>query len=290
MALDGSAAFCSVQGALDAIPAANTARVLINVGTGTYHEIVRTTGKSNITLHGSDRKATVIAETNNDRQNPGTALRPLVGIERSSGFVIENLTIHNLTAQGGSQAETLRLQTCDQCVIRDADVISTQDTLLFNGRIYVSNSLIAGNVDFVWGSGTAYFKDCEIKTVGRAGYNVQARNNAAIYGFVFVDCKLTSDPGIAGSMLARVDGAVYPASNVAYLNCELGSHISPVGWLVSGTTDPSMLRFWEYQSHDPTGALIDVSARLPGSRQLTAEQAAMMRDPSVVLAGWQPSN
>ena len=36
------------------------------------------------------------------------------------------------------------------------------------------------------------------------------------------------------------------------------------------------------------GAAVNVSARLAGSRQLTDAEAAMMRDPTVVLAGWQP--
>jgi hypothetical protein len=32
-----------------------------------------------------------------------------------------------------------------------------------------------------------------------------------------------------------------------------------------------------------------VSQRLAASAQITADQAAMMRDPAVVLAGWQPA-
>jgi hypothetical protein len=50
----------------------------------------------------------------------------------------------------------------------------------------------------------------------------------------------------------------------------------------------SQLRFWEYQSVDANGNLINTGSRLNGSKQLTAAQAAMMRDPSVVLAGWTP--
>ena len=42
------------------------------------------------------------------------------------------------------------------------------------------------------------------------------------------------------------------------------------------------------QSVDPSGNPVDVSKRLAGSTQLSASQAAMMRDPTVVLAGWQP--
>jgi hypothetical protein len=291
VALDGSADFCTVQGAVDAIPAANTNPVTVSVAPGTYREIVHFRGKNNVTLHGQDRKGTIIAGTNNNNLNPSTATRSLVGIDASSGVVIENLTIHNTTPQGGSQAEALRLQTCDKCIVRDADVLSYQDTLLWSGRLYASNCYIEGNVDFVWGTGAAYFKNCEIKTVLRAGFDVQSRNTSSTYGYVFVDSKLTSDATVAGNMLGRIDVGVYPGSHVAYINCQMGPHISPVGWVVTGTTDagtPS-LRFWEYQSTDLQGNPIDVSQRLAASAQITADQAAMMRDPAVVLAGWQPA-
>jgi pectin methylesterase-like acyl-CoA thioesterase len=287
VALNGSGSFCSVQGALDALPAGNNTASRITINAGTYHEIVHFSGKNNVTLHGQDRKATIISGTNNNNLNPSTATRSLVGIDNSKGLVIENLTIRNVTPQGGSQAEALRLQSCDQCVVRSADIISLQDTLLWSGRVYATDCYIAGNVDFIWGTGAAYFNKCEIKTLGRSGYNVQARNAAGGYGYVFVDSKLTSDSGVTGNVLARVDVSVYPASHVAYINCQMGSHISPAGWVITGGSAPSSLRFWEYQSTDASGNALNVSQRVAGT-QISASQAAMMRDPSVVLNGWTP--
>ena len=104
--------------------------------------------------------------------------------------MIENLTIQNLTPQGGTQAEALRLQSCDKCVVRKADIVSLQDTLLWSGVIYAEDCYIAGNVDWIWGTGTVYFNRCEIKNLGRSGYIVQSRNGAGQYGYVFVDSKL----------------------------------------------------------------------------------------------------
>jgi pectin methylesterase-like acyl-CoA thioesterase len=288
VSLDGSGDFCTVQGAFDALPSPNNDPVMITLQNGTYYEIVHFTAKNNVTLHGQDRKLAIIAGTNNNNLNGTSRGRSLVGADSLSGLIIENLTIHNLTPQNGSQAEALRFGGCDKCVVRDADILSLQDTVQWNGRIYASNCFIAGNVDFVWGNGAVYFSNCELKTVGRAGYEVQARNAANAYGYVFVDSKLTSDPGLAGNSLARIDATAYPASHVAYINCELGSHISSAGWTITNATDTSMLRFWEYQSVDPTGAPIDVSKRVAGSMQITPDQAAMMRDPTVVLGGWQP--
>jgi pectin methylesterase-like acyl-CoA thioesterase len=288
VALDGAGAFCSVQGAVDALPAKNSAATTITIAPGTYHEVIHFTGKNNVTLLGEDRANTIIEGTNNNNMNASTATRSLVGIDNSSGLVIDTMTIINQTPQGGSQAEALRLESCDKCVVRNANIASLQDTLLWSGRVYADNCLISGNVDFVWGTGAAYFNDCEIRTVGRAGAVVQARNPASTYGYVFVDSKITADPGITGQVLARIDVSSYPASHVAYVNCTLGSEISPEGWTITGGTDTSALRFWEYQSVDANGKAIDVSKRVSGSTQISDTEAASMRDPTVVLNGWQP--
>ncbi len=288
VATDGSAPYCSVQGAIDFVPANNTAATTITIAAGTYHEIIYFTKKSNVTLIGASRTGTMIAATNNNTMNPSTRGRALVGIDSSTGVNVRNLTIVNQTPQGGSQAEALRMETCDMCIVRDATVISLQDTLLWDGRIYANNVLIEGNVDYVWGGGAAYFINSEIRTIGRSGPIVQARNPATSYGYVFVDSKITADAGLTGGVLARIDVGTYPASHVAYINCQMTSEIAAVGWQLTAGTDVSMLRFWEYQSVDANGNLINTGSRLTGSKQLTAAQAAMMRDPSVVLAGWTP--
>ncbi len=290
VALDGSGAFCSLQGALDALPSGGSTSSTVTLAPGHYYEVVYFKNKSNLTIHGQSRSETVILGTNNNNLNPSTKTRALVGADGAQNLVVENLTIENLTPQDGSQAEALRLESCTHCSVRDADIQSLQDTLLWSGTLYAKNCYIAGNVDFIWGTGAAYFDHCEIKTVGRNGYVVQARNGTSGYGYVFVDSKLTADAGITGSVLARIDVSVYPASHVAYVNCAIGSHISRAGWLVTGGSPTSALRFWEYQSTDLDGNPLDVSGRLAGSTQISASQAATMRDPSAVLGGWQPPN
>jgi pectin methylesterase-like acyl-CoA thioesterase len=278
-----------VQGATDALPANNTAAAQITIAPGLYHEFIHMTGKSNVTLHGQDRKQTIILGTNNNTLNPSTVGRSLVGFDKTNGLIVENLTIHNLTPQGGSQAEALRLQNCDKCVIRDADILSLQDTLLWGGRVYASNCYIAGNVDYVWGSGVAYFNKCEIHTVGRSGVIVQARNAVGAYGYVFVDSKLTADSAATNNMLARIDVGVYSGSHVAYINCQM-TNIAAAGWTVTNGSPSATLRFWEYQSTDASGNALNVSGRLAGLTKITADQATMMRTPTVVLNGWQPPN
>ena len=298
VARDGSGDFCTVQGAVDFVPPANLTPTTVTIKNGVYHEIVYIPGKSKLTFHGEDRKQTIIAYPNNDtlQQKLGVGYRAMVEAEQSNGLVFENLTLHNTTPQGGSQAEALRVEPGDQVILRDADFISLQDTLLLSGRVYVTNSYVEGNVDFIWGKGTAYFDNCEIKTVGRAGYLVQSRNGSN-YGYVFVDSTFTTDGTAPGAtLLARIEADRFPYSNVAYVNCKLGPQIAPKGWLITNSTgasvgdlDLSTLEFWEYQSTDLNGTLLDVSQRDPASKQVSVDVAAMLRDKSTVLAGWNPT-
>ena len=289
VALDGSGPFCTVQGATDALPANNTAASVITVQTGIYHEIMHVSSKSNITIQGQDRTGTVIEGTNNNTQQ-GTAAstvnRSLLGFDSTNGLTITNLTIKNLTPQNGSQAEALRLQRCDKCVVSNASIYSLQDTLLWDGRIYADNCYIAGNVDYVWGGGAVYFNSCEIHTVGRSGVLVQARSPTTAYGYVFVDSKLTADAAATNNMLARIDEGDFPGSHVAYINCQM-TNIAPAGWTLTDPTATQTVRYWEYQSTDASGNAINTSSRQFGT-QISASEAAMMRDPTVVLAGWQP--
>ena len=261
VALDGTGDTCTVQGAIDLVPAGNTSPIVITLKRGTYREIVYATAKSHVTLRGEDREQSIIAYANNENCNKGTAARGLVTLSGGSNWVIENLTIHNQAPQVGTngQAEALHVEAAGKVIVRNANIYSNQDTLLLNGQVYVADSLIKGNVDFIWGTGVAYFDRCEIRTVSRAGYNVQARNTAATYGYVFVDCKLTADsPALTGHYLARTnfsDPSGAPACHVAYVNCQMGSHIDPKGWLVATSgVDNSKVRFWEYQSTDLAGA------------------------------------
>ena len=289
VASDASAEFCSVQGALDALPARNANPATIEIANGTYFEVIHAQAKNNVTLRGENRDATIILGVNNNNLNPSTAARALVGIDNSSDFTIEDLSIHNLTPQGGSQAEALRMQGCDRCTLRRVNVLSLQDTLLWSGRIYARDCYVEGNVDFVWGTGAAFFERCEIKTVGRAGYVVQARNAVDAFGYVFVDSKISAAPGVRGIMLGRIDISQYPGSQVAYINCQMGEHIAPQGWTISGGGPGAALRFGEYRSTDQTGQPLDVKQRIAGSRQLTDDEANAMRAPSNVLGGWTPT-
>ncbi|MFM9954466.1 MAG: pectinesterase family protein [Opitutaceae bacterium] len=290
VAADGSGDFKTVQAAVDAVPANSETRATILVKKGTYPELVVVAAeKKKLTIRGEDRKQTIIAATNNARLNPQ---RRESFTMLADDFRLENITLHNTTPKGGSQAETIRVRA-DRCVLDHCDFKSFQDTLRLDGRVYVRECYIEGDVDFIWGGGAVYFDRCDIYAV-HDGYLVQSRNRADKPGYVFVGCKINTVPDLKRFVLARIDPRVYPHSHVAFIDCAMGKFVTPAGWIFDGpgaAAPKDNICFWEYQSTDLTGRPLDVSQRVAGSRQLTSAEAAQQRDLAYVLGGtdhWNP--
>ena len=232
----------------------------------------------------------------------------MFGIDTSNDIVIENITLWNPSPQMSTngQSETLRSEGGNRIIVRNATVKGLQDTLLMTGQVYIANSTIEGNVDFIWGNGVVYFDHCEIKDVARKGYNVQARNPASSFGYVFVDSAITADPAITADISWR--------ARTRTTRCRRRrSRTSTARWGRTSirrladrrlpapgrgrrrprrraTWNFANLRFGEYQSVDLSGAPVDVSARIPESKQLSDAEAAQMRDVTTVFGGWNPKS
>jgi pectin methylesterase-like acyl-CoA thioesterase len=303
VATDGSGDFATVQGAIDFVPANNNKRVVVLVKKGTYTEIVYVnSNKPFITVRGEDRALSVIQYANNNNFNPAsTTHRTMFGVD-AADFTLETITLRNTTPQGGSQAEAFRGNN-NRIVINKVNLYSFQDTLLLSGQSnqggFVTDSYIEGDVDFIWGSGAAFFKNTELKMMLRqnnnAGVYAQFRNPQGRNGYVFVNCRLTrSNASVTNTQLHRIDPDEYPYSQMVLIDTVMDAHIRPDPWqfdlptnAVNATNYPN-IRMWEYKSRDLNGNLVDVSQRHPISRQLTEAEAAQWSDPSFVLGGWVP--
>ncbi len=288
VAADGSGDFCTVQGAIDRIPANNSTKRYINVRNGTYQEIVRVSSKHNLAFRGQNRKRTIIAYPNNSNLNPSTNTRPLFNVA-ANDVSFDNLTLHNTTPDGGSQAEALRVNA-QRCVVNNCDLRSYQDTFLVNSAAdtaYFKDSLIEGDADFIWGTGRAVFQSCEIKSLA-GGYVCAMRNPAGQYGAVFLDCRFTRSPGVTGVVFGRVDPNTFPDSAVAIINCAVDTHITAAGWTLSNPGPAAGLRYWEYLSTELTGVPLNVTGRASFSQQINSTQAAALRNLSTAFGGWTP--
>lgn len=296
VAADGSGDFCTVQGALDFIPPHNAAPVTVFIRRGTYRELVHLADKDNVTLLGEDRAQTVIEYTDSDRFNPvGRPYRRGVFLaERTHGLRMANLTIRNTTPQGGSQAEAIILNggLDARAILSNLDLYSFQDTLQINGSAYVRGCYIAGDVDFMWGTGPCYFEGCDCVALRSGAYYTQIRNPASNHGYVYHRCTFDGVPGVMGNYLSRIQPFRFPHSEVVLLDCTLCDSVGTVAWLLQGGGPPAGVHFWEYGSREPDGAPADVLWRAPFSRQLTEPADAALvseySNPAFVLGGWDP--
>lgn len=196
VAKDGSGKYATVQAAVDAVPAGNTSRVVISVKPGTYRETVKVpANKPHVTIQGSgsSRKDTVIVYNNAaGTQKPdgsgtyGTPGSATVSVQ-SDDSQLRNLTVTNdfdeAAHQDISNQAVALLTSADKIFLDGVIVNGDQDTLEMEtaaadklGRVYISNSYITGNVDFVFGRATA--------VIDRSVITLKKRWNGTSAGYV----------------------------------------------------------------------------------------------------------
>ena len=310
VASDGSGDFCTVQGALSYVSTLKKDdTVTIEIGEGTYQELLFLRNKNNVTIKGASREKSVIAYPNNDSYETGSggsvSAKPSRGasIGKSGGrsvFLVEscdNLTLENLTIENTysipshkGQAETIYFNSNYKLTVENCSLISWQDTFLCKGKVWVHNSLIAGHVDYIWGYPEAcLFEDCEIRSRA-GGYLIQARvPSVSNKGFVFLNCKLTAESGVKdGSMyLARSGGSKDYFDNVVFVNCIMDPVIATAGWHTNPAPNPSVptaTAGWrEYGSVDTAGKA--VTGHNASGKVLTAAEAEPYSSRKAVL-GW----
>ena len=300
VAADGSGDFCTVQGAVDFVPANNGVHRLVNIRNGTYTEIVDTRSKSNITFRGQSRAGTIVQYTNNNNQNGSTHSRMVFKVF-SNDISIENMTIVNTTPQGGSQAEALMIDTgAARFILNNAEVDSRQDTILANvnsSQGYFCNSLIKGNFDYIWGGGNCFFTNCEMRTIPTAStYNLTAPRTDngttpggwlgpdgkyASNGFSIVDCQLTrSDSSVTNMTPVGSNGNA--DGNVAFINC----HIDTDLYVPPSASVTNSYILWEYNNSnldDTASASLGLVVLTNGDERLVAAS-----DAGTWLYGWSP--
>lgn len=307
VAADGSADFCTIQGALS-YASTTTGAVTIDVAPGTYREMLFLRERADVLIRGASRETTVLAYANAEALANGSGAsigtKPTVGqaigavggrgvclFENCDNLVLENLTMRNTYGAQG-QAEVLYFNSgsnAHKLTLENCALHSLQDTFLTKGQVWVHNSLIAGNVDFIWGYPKAcLFEDCEIRCEKYSkGFILQARvPGVSDKGFVFLNCRITAGEGAAdGTMyLARSGGSTDYYDNVTFVNCQMSPVIAPVGWYSDPTPNPATPTATSgWKEYGTTG--VSTASRNSLGRILTAEEAAAYSSKEAVL-GW----
>jgi pectinesterase len=241
VAADGSGTHTTVQAAITAaLASSSTSRLYILVKPATYRELVCVKPASGggvfpVTLYGADSDAskvtivynngsgvTVTAENTNpcSTKDVGAAH----GTSDSTTFFVStakfqaaNLTIANDFAepsdQSSVQAPALTVQA-DQVVFQNVRFLGNQDTLQVKSssvttvaRSYFKGCYVEGDVDFVFGRGTAVFDGCTIKylTGRKTGSTIFAPSTegSQAFGLLVIGSQIGSASGTNSTYLGR---------------------------------------------------------------------------------------
>jgi pectin methylesterase-like acyl-CoA thioesterase/regulation of enolase protein 1 (concanavalin A-like superfamily) len=291
VAQDYSGDFATVQGAIDSIASGSTTPTIINLRDGTYTEVVLTYNRHKITFRGQSRSGARICYQNNNILNPGSSLLSVFKVNTANDIAVENLTITNLTPQGVAQAFALMVDAgSSRFICNNAEVSGFQDTIFINQAsqtAYFNNSVIQGDVDYIWGSGVGFFTNCQINTLrATGGYVTQPRTPVGGNGFSFVNCSFTvPNSSYHNSLFARAIGVAN--GNTALVNCRVDTS-GYTGWNATDVANASLnLRWWEYGNSNLNAT---ASAVFNGT-QLASDDPNLTnaRSATLWLGGWTPT-
>ncbi len=304
-------------------PDHNITPAILHIGPGTYREQLIIT-RPKVTFEGTGSDTVIVyglsaQEIMPDGEKRGTFRTASVRID-APDFTARNLTFQNDAGFGHTVGQALALYVdADRCCFENCKFLGSQDTLFtaplplkeaqpggfkgpgelkprIMGRHFYKDCFIQGDVDFIFGSATAWFENCEIfsKLPGNkkppespddevcySFVTAASTFKDVPYGYVFNNCRLTSDCPPHTVYLGR---PWREFAKTVFINCELGEHIHPLGW--NDWNKPHGHFFYaEYNSTGP-GAAPDKRADF--SHQLT-EAAAEKYTIENVLDGWSPA-
>ena len=258
VAKDNSGDFNSIQQAVDSIPAGTPETIYIKKGI--YKERVEVR-KNNISFVGESTDDTIITESYYarmimpDGSKRGT-FRSYTFLVYADNFTASNLTFENAAGFGDEFGQAIAVYAeGDNITFRNCKILGHQDTLFtgplpmkekqpggFTGptidgirrvvhQLY-EDCYIAGEIDFIFGSATAYFKNCTLFALNRnqeinAYYTAPSTYEGQAFGYVFDNCTFTGNcppKSVALSRPWRIH------AKVVLLNCEYSDQIIDEGF------------------------------------------------------------
>ena len=299
----------SLQAAIDKVPAEGAKRWVIQILPGTYRGPLCIKDKAPIALIGStlDASAVVLVDSRfsgkpKGENEPAHPCWPELGkttigtsgstsvLVQSNDVQLISLTIANdamdgvrrgeayppgVGESGGAQAVALTL-TGDRIQLQGVRLLSHQDTLYVKRRApdaparqLIRHSLIAGDVDFIFGSATLVIEQSTILTranrrkPGHGGIILAPSTPPGLnQGFLVTHSRLVAEPGIgpgaiaigrawdAGVKAGTWTAGVSPSGMAVVRDSEIGAHVGP--WAPSTSRrPPDPARLNEYNNRQP---------------------------------------
>lgn len=326
-----SGGFSTISSALSSISKDNSVPVTIEISPGVYREKL-TIDRPFVTLVGMGNESgdTILTyddyalDQMEDGQKRGTFRSYSVFID-THDVTLKHLTIENASGDSKTHGQAIALYADgDRLILEDCRLLGHQDTLFtgplpprevlpggfigpkqfaprINGRHYYKDCFICGDIDFIFGSATAYFENCTLQSLRRPledapedgiqGYVTAASTpEGQEYGYVFSHCRFTSDCCPKASVYLGRPWREY--AKTVLLHCELGEHIHPAGfhdWNKASVRDTVF--YGEYQSSGSKAAADSTQSRASFCRVLDSSQAEHFSREAVLSGsdGWTPS-
>jgi pectin methylesterase-like acyl-CoA thioesterase len=322
VAADGSGQYTSVQAAVAAAPTGTAAKpTVVAIKPGIYTELVAVS-KSYVQLVGTTGDAFDVTLTYDNAAGTskpdGTGTYGTGGSQSvlvsGSNVTVRNLTIENSFDEAAftySAEQAVALKTTgDRLVFDNVRLLGNQDTLLADSpdapviaRSYFTNSFIQGDVDFIFGRGTAVFDKTTINALSRGSNSNNGYLTAAStsdknpYGFLITDSTITSNAPAGTFSLGRpwrgwTDG--YTKNGVAYNSrgqVTIRNSVLPAAIRVAqpwADMSPNVWTDGRFSEYANTGAGAGMNVNRP---QLSDEQAAVSTKFTYLAGadGWNPT-
>ncbi|SFM13148.1 Pectate lyase [Paenibacillus sp. 1_12] len=310
-AIASATVFNTIQSAVNAIPTTNTTRTVIYIKAGTYTEkLVINSPYVSLVGEGIDKTTIVYgnyAGTTATTGQPGhtgsTFLSQTVDVT-ADYFTASNLTIANSSAPRSAVAQAVALSLkSDKAVFESVKLVGYQDTLYTGlnstskGRHYFHNSIIQGDVDFIFGEAPAVvFDNVKMVLVSNSGggghITAGAQKNLTDMGYIFLNSQIIDDTSALGTYdLGRPwkDNA-----KIRFINTLIDSKkFLASGWISSCAGACTTYSFGEYNSYGPgaSPSARQIATQLTGSEaSLTIPQ--IFNDPTNTVVAdrtWDPS-
>lgn len=299
VAKDHTGDFTSVQ---DAVNSIQSGPETIFIKRGIYKERVEIT-LPDITLIGEAADETVITcgyyarMILPDGKKRGT-FRSYTFLVNASHFRAYNITVENSAGFGKEVGQAIAVYAeGDDIVFKNCRILGHQDTLFTGplplkekenggfvgptefspripGRQLYEDCYICGEVDFIFGSATAFFKNCTLYALNRnepinSYYTAPSTYEEQKYGYVFDHCRFTGNCPPRSVMLSR-PWRIH--AKTVLLHCQLDGQITETGY--HDWNKPESHDTCYYAEYNCTGDGYVVQKRPPYVHQLTALEAA----------------
>lgn len=261
---------------------------------GVYHEKVKILN-NNIKIQGEGINETII--DNNDYYhkimpdfNECNTFRTYTCYVGGNNVTITNLTIKNSATPSKIYGQAVALHVDGNYFLCEGVKLDSAQDTLFTGplppdlivrhknflekpflksdhsiQIY-RNCIIKGDIDFIFGTATVLFEECDIISISKEnninnadGYiAAPAHNEDCEFGYLFYKCNILAEDKSLKVFLAR---PWRDYGTTAFIDCKMDNHIIDLGWNKwNDTNRDKTARFFEYNEN------ADLSKREPWAK------------------------